>query len=261
MRRLLLCLLLIAPMAWAQQATLPKHESVYVNDYANLLSDAAEADLTDRLKALRSDTGLEMTVLTIVERDSFGLHGSFESFARDTFNAWGIGDAQKNDGILFLVASQDREMRIELGSGYSKEMDKVAEQIIDQTILPNFADQEFERGILRGTAEIERQIVRGQSSGGGKTVSGNIFFVLIATVIAAVMGKKFLNNRRERRCPACGSDDIANTGDSQTGRGRACRNCGHQYFLPAVTHSDNFRSGGGGFGGGSSSGGGASGRW
>lgn len=268
MRKLILCLLLLAPMAWAQQATLPEYQSVYVNDYANLLSEAAEEELTTNLKTLKSETGVEMTVLTIKQRDSFGLHGSFESFARDTFNSWGIGDSTKNDGILFLVASQDREMRIELGSGYAKNLNPVAEEIIDRTILPHFADQDFERGILSGSEEIERKIARGQSTGGGIASPSGIVFSLFVAVVAAIMGKKFLDNRRERRCPACKSDDIARADDTAAGRGRACRNCGHRYYLPFPTHRpddpsnrDGGFGGGGSFGGGSSSGGGASGRW
>lgn len=268
MRKLILCLLLLAPMAWAQQATLPAYNSVYVNDYADLLSEAAEAELTGYLKDLKSETGVEMTVLTIKERDSFGLHGSFESFARDIFNSWGIGDSTKNNGILFLVASEDREMRIELGSGYTKSMNRTAEEIIDRTILPHFADQDFERGILRGSEEIERKIARGQNSGGGLATPNNIVFSLFAAVVAALMGKKFLDNRRQRRCPACKSEDIAPADDTAAGRGRVCRNCGHRYFLPFPTHRphdsndrDGGFRGGGGFGGGSSSGGGASGRW
>ncbi len=265
MRKLILCLLLLAPMAWAQQATIPDYKSVYINDYADLLSEPAEEELTGYLKALRSETGVEMTVLTIEKRSNYGQYSSIKSLALRTFNSWGIGEADKNNGILFLIASEDREMRIELGSGYAQQATQVAEEIIDSTILPHFADQEYERGIMRGSEEIERRIARGQPAGSGSSVPGGIFLALISAAMAFFIGKKVISNRRERRCPACKSEDITKTEDSATGRGRACLTCGHSYFLPMVAvhndRSDHSGGNGGGFGGGGSSGGGASGGW
>ncbi len=82
-------------------------------------------------------TGVSVTVLTI---DSFRAYTaddiSFERFATRLFNHWGIGNADRNDGILLLVAKKDRKVRIELGKGYPSSYDARAKEIIDTVIVP-----------------------------------------------------------------------------------------------------------------------------
>lgn len=266
MLRLAVLLMFITQLAWAQEARLPAFQSVYVNDYAEVLSAQAEAELAKRLSAVKAENGTEMSVLTINSRDTYGFHSSFESFARDIFNDWGIGDAAKNNGALLLVAVEDREARIELGRGYGSAMDEVAAEILDEHILPEMAGRNFETGILNGTEAMITRLVGGSSGGTqGWLTRDNIIAGGMAALFLAVIGSKILSNRRKRRCPSCGSNNIETLASSIAGRERKCLQCGHAFILAASTrdnrNDDHDHHGGDGFGGGSSDGGGASGRW
>ena len=155
MIRLLAVLLFLPIAAWAQN--FPDYQSTFVNDYAQVIDAAAKTRITAALRQAREETGVEATVLTIARRADYGDSASIETFAKDLFNAWGIGNAASNDGILILIAVEDREMRIALGSAYPPVWDGVALQIIDHDMLPAFRDGTMAAGIEAGTlAAIDR---------------------------------------------------------------------------------------------------------
>jgi len=268
--------LLLPVFALAQ--SWPVYETTYVNDYANLVEEGAESRITSALKALREETGIEATVLTIHTRWGYESTGSLESFATGLFNHWGIGNAETNDGILVLVVSEDREMRVELGSGYGTAFNREAQDIIDRVFLPEFRADNYSQGIEDGTAAVIERIARVHYAGGEPTPSSGgggfagaifgAFFALIAG--ASLFGRRIAD--RFRRCPECGQRGIHTMRKvidratrTSTGRGEKttdCPHCGYHavtgYTISRVRRSS---SSGGSFGGGSSSGGGASGRW
>lgn len=76
---------------------------------------------------------------------------SIESYALQVFNDWGIGKAGKDNGVLLVVALQDRTVRIEVGSGLEKVLtDGDAREIISSTLLPAFRQNRYRTGILAG---------------------------------------------------------------------------------------------------------------
>lgn len=138
--------------------TLPGYAEVYVNDYQDLLDAAAETRIRDKLIGLYDRTGIEMSVLTIQNMGQYGHSGAIEPFATALFNAWGIGNAKRNDGVLILIARFDREMRIELGAGYARSYDARMQRVIDDAFLPAFRDDAYQAGIERGVDEVIREI-------------------------------------------------------------------------------------------------------
>jgi len=75
---------------------------------------------------------------------------SIEAFARELFNAYGIGNKPANNGVLLLVAFKDRKARIELGAGYGHQRDADAEHIMNTVIVPCFRNEAYSEGITRG---------------------------------------------------------------------------------------------------------------
>ncbi len=134
--------------------TVPGYADVYVNDYADLLEEAAEARVRGDLIGLYDRTGIEMTVLTIERMSNYGAWTAIEPFATKLFNTWGIGNALRNDGVLVLVARYDRHMRIELGSGYGRSRDDDMKRVIEDVFVPQFKNDAYQRGIEAGVAEI-----------------------------------------------------------------------------------------------------------
>ena len=63
-----------------------------------------------------------------------------------------------NDGVLLLVARQDRKARIELGAGYGKSRDADAARIMERSILPHFRDDDYGEGITEGVRAIAAEL-------------------------------------------------------------------------------------------------------
>lgn len=151
-RRALLFLLAICSLGAAAAAPqdLPHHIGK-VNDFAALLDpsqrDALEAQLADLERA----TSAEVAVVTVV---SLGGR-SVEEYATELFNAWGIGKRDRDNGVLVLVAVQDRAVRIEVGYGLEGILpDGLAGSLIRERFLPRFRDGDYRTGILDGTTRI-----------------------------------------------------------------------------------------------------------
>src|SRR6478735_10415841 len=84
-----------------------------VNDFAGILSADQKAALEARCPELREKTGAQLAVVTLKSLEG----GQIDDFAVKLFKKWGIGDKDKKNGILLLVAIQDRKARIEVGYG------------------------------------------------------------------------------------------------------------------------------------------------
>ncbi len=122
-----------------------------VVDNAEILSPQAEAAITLLLENHEQETSNQVAVLTIPT-----LGGeSVESYANRVFRAWGLGRADVNNGVLLLIAKNDRELRIEVGYGLEGHLtDAEAGRIIRNVIVPMFRADDFEGGTLAGARAI-----------------------------------------------------------------------------------------------------------
>lgn len=268
----------------------PEPSDPYVNDFADLITPGIEAETRSALATLYSETGIEMTVVTLKTRDDFDPSASVEVFAQGLFNAWGIGDRERNDGILLLVVAADREARIELGAAYGQGYDVIAQDIVSSAMVPEFRDGKFGTGIEHGAlAVIDRIALRlagnlpatarpsDAPQGVFERLDGWFFgLVFVAISVYGLFGRRIGDRlTRLRRCPGCGRRTLRsersirppdNGSEPQLELHRVvCRHCNFRDERePRPMRSRPARSGDqsrGGFGGGRSSGGGASGRW
>lgn len=138
----------------------PEPQDRYINDYIDIITPQDEQRIRALLVDLEERSDVEGTVVTIGSISDYPTSDTtIESFALGLFNEWGIGNQTTNDGMLVLVALDDRELRIELGSDNRNEYNTALQQIIDEDMLPLFSEGEFSQGILLGTeATIERII-------------------------------------------------------------------------------------------------------
>lgn len=286
LRALVLGLLL--PFA-AYGQTLPEPLSDTVSDYVNLLPDASEAEISAAITQTREETGVHIVVVTMDRISNYGAGDrSIASYAKELFNAWGIGDAARNDGILILVAKDDREVRIALGSAYDAVYDGRAQRVIDTAILPMFKASRYAEGILAGVKSTRDRVVTPFLVGKPITVdegfpagpsSSLIWLGGLGAAGAALFGGRAIWRSR-KRCPKCQALTLVRSSDVVTpattlsdGNGilhLSCPSCGFVERRPYTiarlrSNRSSSRGGGGGstggFGGGRSSGGGATGRW
>jgi uncharacterized protein len=227
-----------------------------VVDEAGILDPAARAALTDKLAALEAKTSDQLVVVTL--RSLQGT--SIEDFGVELGRGWRIGQKDKNNGALLIVAPSERKVRIEVGYGLEGELtDAVSRLIIENAILPRFRAGDYAGGISRGVDDIisvftgdaaewqQRAATRPEAA---TQWSGVLVLVLVFVVFALV----FLillgiipSNRGRRRSgggwwvgPSYGSGSSWSSGSSGGG----------------FSDSGGFSGGGGSFGGG-----GASGSW
>jgi uncharacterized protein len=148
----LLCvtLSLVAAAARAAVVEVP-YLSGRVVDTAEVLSADANARISERLKAHEANSGNQVVVLTLPS-----LAGeSIEDFAERVFQAWRLGQAGKDNGVLIAIAVEDRRLRIEVGYGLEGTLtDLAAGRIIRGVITPRFRAGDYDGGIEAGVAAV-----------------------------------------------------------------------------------------------------------
>jgi len=146
----------------------PTYQDKHINDYADIISDADEKRIRSQFLNLEERTAIEATVLTIRSIDEYDTGDkTVESFATGLFNTWGIGSASRNEGMLILVALEDRTMRIELSDGFDSEHDTAMKRIIDDEMLPLFREQQFSQGVKNGSLAAVERIAGSRLQAGG----------------------------------------------------------------------------------------------
>ncbi|EPW8572807.1 TPM domain-containing protein [Morganella morganii] len=138
-----LFLLLFAVTVVAQTETFPRMQGA-VTDTAGLLTAGERSSIEQKLNSLRERTGAQIAVLTVKTTGSRDI----ESYAEKVFNQWRLGRISIDDGILLLVAADDRAMRIEVGYGLEGAVsDAAANRILNDYFIPNFKMGNYAGGI------------------------------------------------------------------------------------------------------------------
>lgn len=219
--------------------------SAWVNDYAGIMDEAGKQKTEALINLVQAQSGAEITVVTLSSLEGNDLN----DFTNTLFEQWGVGKKGKDNGIMLLVAFNERQVRIETGYGLEGAIpDSRAGTIIRETIAPAFRQNDYSGGIYAAVyqlaaiaaaeagVELNVQAPTAYSSQGTTrqlTKGEKILMVIFMIIMIPVIIKNpwillyLLSSGR---------------GGGYSGRG-------------------GFGGGFGGFGGGSSGGGGASGGW
>ena len=223
--------------------------SAPVVDSANILSANVESALNQSLESFRQTSGPQVAILTV---SSTG-NQSIEDFSIDVARKWELGDKTRDDGVLLVIAFDDRTLRIETGSGIEGELTDVeAGRIIDAIIAPQLKAGDPDAAVREGTTALINELSAGigttvtaEVSGGSSTTStgGNLLSGIITLIFILLSLVMFIIRGRKR------------------GFGNVASNI---LFIAVTAIRSNSGGRGGGFsggGGGGFSGGGASGSW
>jgi len=236
-----------------------------VVDLASMINAGDEADLTARLQAHEAATSNQIVVLTIPSLEGEAL----EEYSLQVARNWALGQKDKNNGVLFLVAKNDRKMRIEVGYGLEGTLtDAIASFIIRGTITPLFKKGRFNGGIVAGTGQIidvlesdeaalEQWRQRSKKTSSGKDPEWP-FFIFIALwlmimsggLLSNILVRMFGREIKPGHYRWLGIDAGPNAPKSKRS-GRSSRGGGWS----GGSSGGGFSGGGGSFGGGGSSGG------
>ncbi len=122
-----------------------------VNDYAGLIDDATEGRIEEQLRALEEANGAQVAVLTIISLEGEPL----EDFSLRVAETWALGREGVDDGVLLLIARDDRKMRLEVGYGLEDRLpDIVSGRILNNILRPAFRQGDFSGGIENAVGAI-----------------------------------------------------------------------------------------------------------
>jgi uncharacterized protein len=142
-----------------------------VNDLAGMLKAETKLHLEAMLKAHEDSTSNQVVVLTVPD-----LGGeSIEEYSFNVAQTWKLGQKGKNNGVLFLVSRDDRQMRIEVGTGLEGVLtDATSGIIIRQEVVPRFQDGDFDAGISDGVLAI-LAVIKGEYQADDPEAVGDFF--------------------------------------------------------------------------------------
>lgn len=255
-----LCLIfLLTAFSFACRADdFPERSSTIVTDYTNTLSTQEQQSLERKLVVFNDSTSTQVAVVIM------GSVGNYDisEYAVQLYNKWGIGQKEKNNGVLILVAKEDRKVFITTGYGMEGVLpDALCKRIVNNDVLPNFKAGNYYDGIDAAVNSI-MSIVKGEYTADeymkGKKEKVPWFGVLLAIIIfIIVIISKIGSTRNYARRNNLGFWAAWALMNAAMNRGR-----GHGSWGGFSGGSGGFGGGGfGGFGGGSSGGGGAGGSW
>lgn len=152
--RWLMALMLLGTIAPATAQTFPPLSGQVV-DAAGLLNPAQKAALVAQADEIEKASTRQFIVATIPDLQGYPI----EDYGYQLGREWKIGQKDANNGILLIVAPNERKVRIEVGYGLEPIMtDALSSQIIRNTILPKFKAGDLPGGIMAGAAEIAEQM-------------------------------------------------------------------------------------------------------
>jgi len=221
-----------------------------VNDYAQILTPEQSNALDAQLARLEQDTGHQVAVLTLPSLDGEDIEG----FSIRVAENWKIGKKGFDNGVILIVAVNDRKLRLEVGYGLEGILpDLTANRIIRDYIVPLFRSGDFAAGIISGINAVEKVIrkeplpetARKQAQGRGSSLNF-IVMLVITFAILGLFGFSSAANRRSNGMWATGSRRRGPTFWGGTG------GFGGGGF--GGGGGGGFSGGGGSFGGGGSSG-------
>lgn len=240
----------------------PSLQTSYYEIGTQLLNESQKKEIEQKLIRYADSTSTQIVVVVVQDTDG----NDIDSYKVDLAHAWGIGQGDKDNGVLLLIAKDDRKVAIATGYGTEHRLtDAISNRIIDEQIIPSFKEGNYYQGIDNGTTNIikalngeykeERKNLRrsGEKDGAFSFLPFIILVIIIIVVIIRGRGGRGGGNRGNRG----GGLDLADI-LILSSLGRSSGGGGFGGFGGGGSSGGGF---GGGFGGGGFGGGGASGSW
>jgi len=241
--------ILLAAMIFIMFITVVSAQSVqltknFITDDANIIDFSYEQKISELSTVIEQKTTVEIAVVTVSSLEGVPI----DMYAVELFEKSGVGKKDKDNGLLLVIAPNEREYRFEVGYGLEGTLPDITAREIGKNVLePNFRDGEYGKGIYEALMVIDGYVSNNEEvistykssynqQQVSRLISNNIFWIFLALFILSAI----INNKKGRRGGI------------------------YPIILPGFGGGFNgggFGGGFGGFGGGLSGGGGFSGRW
>ncbi len=152
---LLSAVLFLLPVSAAQVEYPEPTNDFFVNDFAGCLNADDAQEMQSLGEALYRATGAQAVVVTVTSLDG----ESIEDYGYALANGWGIGDGDADSGVLLLLSTGDRQVRIEVGSGLEGRLtDGKTGRILDTYAMPYLREDDFSTGLLEAYKSIVNEV-------------------------------------------------------------------------------------------------------
>jgi len=149
-----LMLMMLSPAVLAERLIVipgPPEEG-YVQDEAKILSEETESIINEQLALLESETSTQIVVVSMFDLQDQPI----ESMALDIGREWGVGQEEFDNGLVFLIAPNERQVRIEVGRGLEGVItDANSSLILNQVVMPHYKEGDYDTGTLEGLSYLE----------------------------------------------------------------------------------------------------------
>ncbi|WP_431199040.1 TPM domain-containing protein [Mucilaginibacter sp. P25] len=165
----------------------PERSNTLVTDYTNTLNPADKQRLETKLVAFNDSTSTQIAVVILKSTGSYDIN----DYGVQLLRKWGIGQKDKNNGVLVLVAIGDRKMSIQTGYGAEGALpDIVTQDIIQNDLKPHFKQGDYYGGLDAGTNSIIKAM-KGEYKAAKKQKQSNGgpagFIVIVIVVVILIL--------------------------------------------------------------------------
>jgi uncharacterized protein len=199
-------------LAYGKDFSVPRLQGP-VNDQARILSPQVRQSLTQALYTLKAQIQTEVAVLTLPNLGGVPIEDASIRIVEN----WQLGSQERGNGILFLIAQEERQMRIEVGQGLEGELTDVeSKRIIDDHVRPLFQSNRFDEGVLIGVVSIVQkvepeldfvsilkgqglQVRSGSARSGGSAGIQLVLLMIILFIVPMIQGLSIGRGRRSGR--------------------------------------------------------------
>ncbi len=176
----------------------------FVNDFAGIIDDDSERRIGAIARKLQEVSGAEIAVVSV---ENLQPYGSIEEYSIALAEQWKVGQEGEDNGIIMLIAMEEREVRLEVGYGLEGAIpDSLAGSILENSIMPQLKRGNYGEGFLKGTEAVagliaeeygfdmgdlalnESELYRGGTPAGGRRESEGIPFGLLVFIFLFFFG-------------------------------------------------------------------------
>lgn len=184
--------------------------SMYVSDPEGILSAGTVTRINSEAMSLQDKTGIEIAVVVVPSIGSY----TPEDFSERLFRKWGVGQKGKDNGLLILLATEDRYVRFETGYGIEGILTDALSKRIQTTVMnPYLSKGDWDNGLLAGVKAVS-ELIADPNNGLTESTNANnredtdnfllIVTIMLFTMLAIVIFSLVIYNRG-KKCPRCGS--------------------------------------------------------
>lgn len=129
----------------------------FVNDFEDIIDRVVEIEMERLIITHKNKTTNQIAIVTLENIENYT---DFDQYTLDLANHWGVGEKDKNNGILIAISKKLRKIRIQVGDGLlDKLTNEETKSIIDELGVPNFKSEEYSKGIDLCLREIIKELL------------------------------------------------------------------------------------------------------